>query len=149
MEVQVGFSGMSGISAFANLLSDADGVARGHGNAALTQMGEKTELVPPMLDQDVVSPDVAAPHVHYAGTREPIVPLPIPGAHDDAVGWREDRPTERRKVGEASAFPTRLPLQRICLSNEIVRVTLVRHIPGMRCLPRYTAVRNQPFAAKR
>ena len=54
MEVQVGFGGMAGISAFANLLSDADRVARGHGNAALAQMGEKTEFVLPMLDQDVV-----------------------------------------------------------------------------------------------
>ena len=149
MKVQVGFSRMAGISAFADLLSGADGVTHGHSNAAQTQMGEKTKLVLPMLDQDVVSTDVAAPHVHFAGTREPIVPLPILGAHDDAVGWREDRLTECGKVGEASAFQLRPTLQGFCGFHEIVRVTLIRYIPGMRCLLRHTAVGNQPFAAKR
>ena len=109
MEVQVWLSRMARIPALAYLLSDADGVAHGHGNAALAQMGEEAELIVAMLDQDVVSPNVAAPHVYGAGTREPIVPSSILGAHHDAVGWGEDRLTERRKVGEALAFATRRP----------------------------------------
>ena len=126
MEVQVGLRRMAGVSAFANLLSQMDGVACGHGNAALAQMGEKTELVLPMLDQDMVSPDVAAPHVHRAGTREPKVPLSIPSAHYEPVGRREDRLAERRKVGEASAFPTQPLPQPVLLLHEVVRVALVR-----------------------
>lgn len=105
LKVKMGFSRMAGVSAFANPLPDADTVADPHGNAAFAQMGEKTELVAPMLDQDVVSANVAAPHVHRAGPWERIVPVPISCAHDDAVGWRKDRLAEGGKIKEASASP--------------------------------------------
>lgn len=56
----MGFSRMAEVSALANLLSDADVVAHLHCDAAFAQMGEKTELVAPMLDQKVVSTYVLA-----------------------------------------------------------------------------------------
>ena len=51
---------MAGVTALANLLSYMDALAHGHRHAACAQMGKQAELVWPMLDQDMVSPNVPA-----------------------------------------------------------------------------------------
>ena len=122
---------MAGISAFTDSLAASDALPRAHRHGAFTEMGEQAELVFSVLNQDMVSPNVAAPHVHRTGTGRAIVPLSIPDAHHDAVGRRKDGLPEGIEAEEIAmaGFPgARGNVGRL---YEIVRVTLIRHVPGM------------------
>ena len=122
---------MAGIPTFTDSLAAVDALAHGHRHGALTEMGKQAELVFSVLNQDMVPPNVAAPHVYGSGTGRAVVPLSIPNAHHCAVGRREDGPPEGPEADELTmaGFPgARGNVGRL---YEIVRVTLIRHVPGM------------------